>query len=100
VDDLIEVIVRMMISEGFTGPVNLGNPDEFTIRELADLTLQLSRSSSNLSYHPAPPDDPVRRRPNITLARTLLGWEPKIALRQGLSMTLDHFRKELGLIRT
>ena len=85
--------------EDFIGPVNLGNPNEFTILELAALTLELSHSASKLSYRPAPSDDPVRRQPDITLARTRLGWEPKISLRQGLSMTLDHFRKELGLIR-
>ena len=100
VDDLIEGIVRMMAAEDFIGPVNLGNPDEFTIGELASMTLELSRSSSKLSYRPAPSDDPVRRRPDITLARKRLGWEPKISLRQGLSMTLDHFRKELGMLRT
>ena len=100
VDDLIEGIVRMMDAENFTGPVNLGNADEFTILELAAMTLELSHSVSELSFRPAPSDDPVRRRPDITLARTRLGWEPKVSLRQGLSMTLDHFRKELGLIRT
>jgi len=100
VDDLIEGIVRMMNAEDFIGPVNLGNPDEFTILELAALTLELSQSTSKLSYRAVPSDDPARRQPDITLARARLGWEPKIKLRQGLSMTLDHFRKELGLIRT
>jgi UDP-glucuronate decarboxylase len=100
IDDLIEGIVRMMNAEDFIGPVNIGNPDEFTILELAGLTLELSGSSSKLSYRSVPQDDPVRRRPDITLARNRLGWEPKVSLRQGLSMTLDYFRKELGLIRT
>ncbi|MBV8454961.1 MAG: SDR family oxidoreductase [Deltaproteobacteria bacterium] len=100
VDDLIEGIVRMMDAENFIGPVNLGNPNEFTILELAALTLELSHSTSKLSYQPAPSDDPVRRQPDISLARTRLGWEPKFGLHQGLLMTLDHFRKELGLIRT
>jgi UDP-glucuronate decarboxylase len=100
VDDLIEGLVRMMNTEHFVGPVNLGNPDEFTVRELAELTVEISRSSSKLCYRPAPADDPVRRRPDITLARTRLGWEPKVSLRQGLALTLDYFRKELGLIRT
>jgi UDP-glucuronate decarboxylase len=99
VDDLIDGIIRMMNAECLIGPVNLGNPDEFTILELAALTLELSQSASKLSYHPAPSDDPVRRKPDITVARTRLGWEPKIKLRQGLAMTLDHFRRELGLIR-
>ena len=102
VDDLIDGWLRLMdhTPDDFTGPVNLGNADEFTILELAAMTLELSHSVSELSFRPAPSDDPVRRRPDITLARTRLGWEPKVSLRQGLSMTLDHFRKELGLIRT
>ena len=97
VDDTIDGLVRMMEAEDFIGPVNIGNPDEFTISELAALTLELTHSSSKIARHPAPPDDPVRRRPDITLARTKLGWEPKTPLRQGLALTIDHFRKELGL---
>jgi UDP-glucuronate decarboxylase len=100
VDDTIEGIVRMMQAEQFIGPVNIGNPDEFTISELATLTLELSRSASKVTHHPAPPDDPVRRRPDITLARSKLGWEPRTPLRQGLAMTIDHFRRELGLPAT
>ncbi len=100
VDDLIEGIVRMMNAEDFIGPVNLGNPNEFTILELAALTLELAHSTSKLSYRPAPPDDPVRRQPDISLARARLGWEPRVSLRQGLEITLEHFRRELGLIRT
>jgi UDP-glucuronate decarboxylase len=98
VDDIIEALVRMMNTEGVTGPVNIGNPDEFTILELASLAIELARSGSKLVYHPARPDDPVRRRPDISLAKTCLGWAPKIPLRQGLAMTVEHFRKELGLI--
>ena len=97
VDDIIEALVRMMNAENLTGPVNIGNPDEFTILELASLAVELSRSGSQLTYHPARPDDPVRRRPDISLARSTLGWSPKIPLRQGLAMTIEHFRKELGL---
>jgi UDP-glucuronate decarboxylase len=100
VDDLIDGIVRMMDNQSERGPINLGNPDEFTILELAAATVELSRSSSKLKFLPAPPDDPTRRRPDITLARDILGWEPKTPLRQGLALTLDYFRKELGLIRT
>ena len=100
VDDTIEGIVRMMQAEQFIGPVNIGNPDEFTISELATLTLELSRSASKVTHHPAPPDDPVRRRPDINLARSKLGWEPRTPLRQGLAMTIDHFRRELGLPAT
>jgi len=98
VDDTIEGIVRMMQAEQFIGPVNIGNPDEFTISELATLTLELSRSASKVTHHPAPPDDPVRRRPDINLARSKLGWEPRTPLRQGLAMTIDHFRRELGIV--
>jgi UDP-glucuronate decarboxylase len=100
VDDLIEGIVRMMDAEDFIGPVNLGNPDEFTIMQLAALTLELAHSKSRLNYLPVPSDDPARRKPDITLARTRLGWEPKISLRVGLGKTLDHFRQELGVIQT
>ncbi len=98
VDDTVEGIVRMMQAEQFIGPVNIGNPDEFTISELATLTLELSRSASKVTHHPAPPDDPERRRPDITLARSKLGWEPRTPLRQGLAMTIEHFRRELGLV--
>jgi UDP-glucuronate decarboxylase len=99
VDDTIDGVVRMMDAEDFIGPVNIGNPHEFTIRELAAMTLELTRSSSKLTHHPAPPDDPVRRRPDITLARAKLGWEPKTPLREGLAKTIEHFRQELGLPR-
>jgi UDP-glucuronate decarboxylase len=87
----------MMDAHDFIGPVNIGNPDEFTIRELATLTLELARSESRLAFRPAPPDDPVRRRPDITLARQRLGWEPKTPLRVGLATTIEHFREQLGL---
>jgi UDP-glucuronate decarboxylase len=96
VDDTIDGLVRMMEARDFVGPVNIGNPDEFTISELAALTLELSQSPSRLAFHPAPADDPVRRRPDISLARERLGWEPKTALRQGLATTIEHFRRELG----
>jgi UDP-glucuronate decarboxylase len=98
VDDMIDGIVRMMEQDGFIGPVNLGNPDEFTIRELAELAIELARSRSEIVYKPARPDDPVRRRPDIRLARQKLGWEPRTALREGLKITMEHFRRELGLL--
>ncbi len=97
VSDIIEAIVRMMNAEDFIGPVNIGNPDEFTIEELASLAIELSRASSKVVYKPARPDDPVRRRPDISLARKRLGWDPKTPLIQGLAMTIEHFRKELKL---
>jgi UDP-glucuronate decarboxylase len=100
VDDMIDAIVRMMDAEDVIGPINIGNPDEFTILELASLAIELARSNSKLVFNPARPDDPMRRRPDITLARKHLGWEPKTALREGLARTMEHFRWELGLTRT
>jgi UDP-glucuronate decarboxylase len=99
IDDLIEGLIRMMETPDFIGPVNLGNPDEFTMMELAKMAIELSRSASTITYKPLPPDDPTRRRPDITLARQRLGWEPKVPLREGLARTIEHFRHELGLIR-
>jgi UDP-glucuronate decarboxylase len=97
VDDIIDAIVRMMNTDGFIGPVNIGNPDEFTIRELADMTIALARSKSKIRVEPPRPDDPIRRRPNITLALQKLKWQPTIPLRAGLERTVEHFRRELGL---
>ncbi len=78
---------------GFTGPVNIGNPDEFTVEELAKLTIELTGSSSKIVRKPTRPDDPTRRRPDITLAKKHLGWEPKIALRDGLARSIEYFRE-------
>jgi len=92
VDDLIEAIVRMMGTRPeFHGPVNIGNPVEFTIRELAELVIELVGSRSSLVFRPLPSDDPRQRQPDISLARTELGWEPGIALRQGLEKTIAYF---------
>jgi UDP-glucuronate decarboxylase len=99
VDDIVEGFVRMMDAEGLTGPVNIGNPDEFTILELASLAIEIARSRSKLVFHPARPDDPARRRPDISLAKARLGWSPKTPLREGLKLTVEHFRGELGLSR-
>jgi UDP-glucuronate decarboxylase len=99
VDDIIEAIVRMMEAKDFIGPVNIGNPDEFTIDELAALTIELTKSSSKAVYKPSRPDDPVRRRPDISLARKHLNWEPKTPLRKGLAVTIENFRRELKLTR-
>jgi UDP-glucuronate decarboxylase len=86
-------MIRMMNGpDDLPGPVNLGNPDEFTIRELAELTVELTGSKSKLVFEPLPPDDPVRRQPDIALARQRLGWEPKTKLRQGLAKTIEWFR--------
>jgi UDP-glucuronate decarboxylase len=92
VDDLIEVIVRMMGSRAdFTGPVNIGNPGEFTMIELAQLVIELTNSRSKLAHHALPADDPKQRRPDITLAKQELNWEPKIPLRDGLVKTIEYF---------
>ena len=94
VDDLIEAIVGMMDSEPeFTGPVNIGNPVEFTIKELAESILELTRSKSKLIYLSLPQDDPKQRRPDITLAKLKLGWEPKVQLKDGLKETINYFHK-------
>lgn len=92
-DDLVEAIIRMMNApEGFAGPVNIGNQDEFTIRELADITLQVVGGSSRLETKPLPTDDPVRRRPDISLATEQLNWQPQTPLREGLIKTVEWFR--------
>lgn len=92
-DDLVEGFVRLMNSpDDFVGPVNIGNPGEFTIRELADLVMQMTNTKSKLIQKPLPPDDPSRRRPDIRLAKEKLQWEPKIPLRDGLQKTIDWFR--------
>ncbi|KNC52950.1 dTDP-glucose 4,6-dehydratase [Thecamonas trahens ATCC 50062] len=93
VDDLIEAMIRMVNNEDdFTGPVNTGNPHEFTIRELADIVIRLTNSESKIVHMPAPVDDPVMRRPDITLAKEKLGgWEPTIQLEEGLVKTIEYF---------
>jgi UDP-glucuronate decarboxylase len=92
-DDLIEGMMRMMAApDDFTGPVNIGNPGEFTIRELAELTVELTGSRSEIVHRPLPVDDPERRRPEITLARDRLGWQPTVPLREGLARTIEWFR--------
>ena len=96
-DDLIEGFVRLMAAEGVTTPVNIGNPGEFTMRELADLVIELTGSRSEIVHRPLPQDDPTQRRPDITRARALLGWEPKIALREGLARTIAYFDSKLAI---
>jgi len=93
-DDLVEGMIRMMNSEekGLTGPINIGNPHEFTIRQLAELILEMIDTKSKLVYRPLPMDDPTQRRPDITLARKHLNWKPTIELREGLQKTIDWFR--------
>lgn len=92
VDDLIEGFVRLMqTDDNFAGPVNLGNPVEFTVSELAEAVIELTGSRSQICYEPLPSDDPVQRQPDITLARQQLDWEPKIQLREGLERTIRYF---------
>ena len=96
VDDLVDVIVKMMASkDDFTGPVNTGNPGEFTIKELAELVKEKINKDLKIVYKPLPLDDPTQRRPDITLAKTKLGWEPKIKLSEGLDKTIEYFSKKL-----
>lgn len=97
VDDLIEAFVRMMATpKGFTGPVNIGNPGEYTMLELAETVLRLVGGRSRLVHQPLPADDPKRRRPDIALAREKLGWEPQVAMEDGLKETIAYFRRLLA----
>ena len=94
VDDLIDGFVRIMDSPaGFTGPVNLGNPGEFTMLQLAELVIKLTGTSSKIVFAPLPQDDPRQRQPDISMARKFLDWEPTVALEQGLEKTIEYFRK-------
>jgi UDP-glucuronate decarboxylase len=92
VDDLIDGLVRLMTTQpGFTGPVNLGNPTELTVLQLARLVLQVTNSRSKLVYRSLPSDDPTQRRPDIALARSQLGWEPRVTLEEGIRRAVDYF---------
>lgn len=91
VDELIDGFIRLMASDEFTGPVNLGNPVEFTIKELAEKVIEMTNSKSKLTLNPLPQDDPKQRQPDITLAKKELDWEPKIKLEEGLKATISYF---------
>jgi len=96
VDDMTDGIIRMMASpDDFLGPVNLGNPEEFSILELAETIIRITGSKSKISFNPLPQDDPTQRKPDITLAGNMLGWEPKVGLEEGLEKTIAYFRKVL-----
>lgn len=99
VDDLIEGMVRFMDQDAFIGPVNIGNPGEFTIKELAEKVLTLTGSTGTIVYKDIPPDDPKQRQPDITFAREKLGWEPRIRLDEGLKKTIDYFKQTLTTIQ-
>jgi len=93
VDDLVEALIRIMgTADEFTGPVNIGNPGEFTILELAQKVIALTGSKSTIVFHPLPSDDPTQRKPDIALARSVLGWEPGVGLEAGLMKTIGYFR--------
>ena len=97
VDDLIEGLIRMMATdETATGPVNLGNPGEFTIAELAELVIQQTGNNPGIDYLPLPPDDPTRRQPDIGRAKAILDWEPSVSLASGLETTIEYFRGRFG----
>jgi UDP-glucuronate decarboxylase len=97
VDDLVEGLIRLMDTpDGVTGPVNIGNPVEFTIRQLAELTIELTGSSSKIVHRPLPDDDPRQRRPDISKAQELLAWTPRVQLREGLTKTISYFEQLLS----
>lgn len=97
VDDLVDGFVRLMDTEGLTGPVNLGNPGEFTMLELAERVIGMVGGESRVVHRTLPADDPRQRRPDITLAQEQLGWQPQVPLEQGLERTIKYFRQTLGL---
>jgi UDP-glucuronate decarboxylase len=96
VDDLIEAMIRVMATpDDFTGPINIGNPTEFTIRQLAEEVISLTGSTSRLIFNPLPIDDPKQRQPDIALAKKTLDWSPSIELNRGLEKTISYFRAQL-----
>jgi len=98
VDDLVEGLIHLMRSEDTKAqPINMGNPGEFTMLELASKIIEMTGSSSKLTFHPLPENDPVQRQPDITKAREILGWEPVVDLEKGLEKTIEYFKKELQL---
>lgn len=98
VDEIVEAFIRLMETDDeVTGPMNLGNTDEFTVRQLADMVIKLTGSRSNLVFDSLPVDDPRQRQPDITLARRIIGWEPSIPLEQGLNMTIRYFEKLMSM---
>lgn len=97
VDDMIDALIKLMNSpDEFTGPVNLGNPKEFSILELAEMVLKMTRSRSKIVFKPLPEDDPVQRQPDISLAKRVLKWQPKVDLRDGLKETIRYFKRLLS----
>lgn len=99
IDDMVDGIFKMMAVDNFIGPVNIGNPGEFTILELAQKVIDLTGSKSKIINKPLPPDDPVQRQPNISLIKKKLGWKPKVKLEEGLATTIRYFERELSRIK-
>jgi UDP-glucuronate decarboxylase len=98
IDDLVNGVIKMMNTDNLIGPVNIGNPNEFTIAELAQKVIELTGSSSRIIHLPLPQDDPFRRQPDIRLAREKLDWQPTIPLEKGLTETIAYFKKQLGQV--
>lgn len=98
VDDLVNGLIKLMETpDSITGPVNIGNPDEFSIKELAEMIIDITGSKSKITFEPLPADDPTQRKPDIIKAKEMLNWEPKIKLEEGLIKTIDYFKKTLSL---
>lgn len=97
VSDMVEGLIRLMEQDDLIGPLNLGNPHEMSMLELAKTIIDVTGSTAGIEYKPLPPDDPVKRRPDITAARTKLGWQPTVSLREGLSLTVRYFQQKLGV---
>jgi UDP-glucuronate decarboxylase len=96
VDDMMEGLIRMMATPAeFLGPVNIGNPDEFRIADLAEMTIRMTNSPSKIVFRPLPQDDPLQRKPDITLAGEMLGWKPAVPLEEGLRRTIEYFKQRV-----
>ena len=92
IDDMVEALIRMMNQDKYIGPVNLGNPGEYKIKELAEMIIDLTNSDSRVEYKELPADDPKQRRPDITLAKEILDWAPTIPVKEGLQKTINYFK--------
>jgi UDP-glucuronate decarboxylase len=97
VDDLVDGVMKMMEKDKFIGPVNMGNPNEFTMLKLAEEVLSITKSKSKIAFKPLPADDPTQRKPSIKLAKKILGWEPGIQLKEGLNKTIEYFKERLKI---
>jgi UDP-glucuronate decarboxylase len=101
VDDLVSGLVKFMDApDAVTGPLNLGNPHEITVRELADIVIEMTGSASKIAFHPVPVDDPRQRRPDISRANELLDWQPLVQLKDGLAQTIGYFERALSTNKT